>query len=820
MAIKKSELYASLWKSCDELRGSMDASQYKDYVLVLLFMKYVSDKAASNPDYDLGVPPGASFADMVAAKGKPDIGERMNKIVAALADANTELKGAMNVADFDDSDKLGKGRDKVDKLNNLIGIFERPELDFRKNRADGDDLLGDAYEYLMRHFATQSGKSKGEFYTPGEVSRVLTQVVGVAKATRADQTIYDPTCGSGSLLVKAHDEAKNATGLDLAIYGQEMDNATASLAKMNMVLHDAASAEIWQDNTLSSPHFKDKSGGLKTFDFVVANPPFSIATWRNGFNPAADDFARFPYGLPPATKGDYAFLLHILASLKSTGKAAVVLPHGPLFRGNAEASIRRELVRRGFIKGIIGLPVNLFYGTSISACVIVLDKEGAGSRKGVFMIDASRGFMKDGNKNRLRDQDIHKIVDTFSREVDIPGFAKFVPLAEIQEHDFNLNLPRYVDSSDPEDFQDVDAHLRGGIPDSDLAALSKYWEAFPSVKDSLLESAGRAGYSDLRVPAADVKSVVFSHPEFVSYSASIDGLFGEWRTAARAQLRSLANGSRPKDLIRDLSESLLARFARAGLVDGYDVYQRLMDLWSTVIQDDVYLIADSGWERAAAPRLLVAKSGDKVKETADFVVGKQRFKSDLVPSHLLVSRYFPEARDAIDALRASEIAVEQSLEQSVDEYAVEGGPLEDLIDDKRKVSKRAVTARLRDIERDADSGEEVALLRECESGLEHQTQIKELLKSAKDALDVKLAERYGRLTREDILTLVVDDKWLDQLWRDVQLELGRVSQTLTSRLIVLSSRYETPMPVMVDETSALTARVDQHLKRMGFDGHD
>src|SRR5690349_10323699 len=243
MAIKKPELYTSLWKPCDELRGGMDASQYKDYVLGLLSVKYVSDKAASQKNYLLEVPKGGSFADMVALKGDKEIGDKMNTIIAKLAE-NNELKGVIDVADWNDEDKLGKGKDMVDRLSNLVAIFDNPALDFRGNRAEGDDLLGDAYEYLMRHFATESGKSKGQFYTPAEVSRVIAKVVGVGAARDAKQTIHDPTCGSGSLLLKAHDEARGATSLDLALYGQEMDNATRALARMNMILHACPTAEI------------------------------------------------------------------------------------------------------------------------------------------------------------------------------------------------------------------------------------------------------------------------------------------------------------------------------------------------------------------------------------------------------------------------------------------------------------------------------------------------------------------------------------------------------------------------------------------------
>ena len=410
MAIKKSELYSSIWASCDELRGGMDASQYKDYVLVLLFVKYVSDKYAGQKDALIVIPKGGSFADMVALKGDKDIGNKMNIIISALAKEN-DLKGVIDLTDFNDPDKLGKGKDMQERLSNLVAIFENPALDFTKNRAEGDDLLGDAYEYLMRHFATESGKSKGQFYTPAEVSRIMAKAIGVSAAISSTTTIYDPTCGSGSLLLKAADEAK----VQITVYGQEMDNSTAGLARMNMILHNNPSAEIWKDNTLSEPHFKEPDGRLKQFDFAVANPPFSTKAWSNGIDPEHDLYGRFEDGTPPKKNGDYAFLLHLKSSLKSTGKGAIVMPHGVLFRGGAEGVIRKNLISKGYIKGIIGLPANLFYGTGIPACIIVLDKENAARRKGIFMINASQGFMKDGNKNRLRHQDIHKIVDVFTR---------------------------------------------------------------------------------------------------------------------------------------------------------------------------------------------------------------------------------------------------------------------------------------------------------------------------------------------------------------------------------------------------------------------
>jgi len=825
MPIKKSELYSSLWKSCDELRGGMDASQYKDYVLVLLFVKYVSDKYAGQKDALLDVPKGGSFADMVALKGDKEIGDKINKIIGKLAEKN-DLKGVIDVADFADPDKLGKGKEMVDRLSNLVSIFDTPALDFRGNRAEGDDILGDAYEYLMRHFATESGKSKGQFYTPAEVSRIMAKVIGLGDAKSPDQSIYDPTCGSGSLLLKAHDEAKGATGRDLAIYGQEMDNATSALAKMNMILHDCPTAEIWKDNTLSTPHFTQAKGGLKTFDFVVANPPFSTKAWSSGFNPAEDEFKRFPFGLPPAKNGDYAFLLHLMASLKSTGKGAIILPHGVLFRGGAEGTIRREIVKRGYIKGIIGLPANLFYGTGIPACIIVLDKEHAAARKGIFMIDASKGFLKDGPKNRLRAQDIHKIVDAFTRQVELSRYSRLVPLAEIEGNDFNLNLPRYIDSTEPEDVQDIDGHLRGGIPNGDIDGLDRYWQVIPGVRAALFKKADRPGYRQLKVAASDIKAAIFGHAEFTAFNASVTALFAKWKKANRPKLEGIEVGARPKALIEALSEDMLETFRRARLLDPYDVYQHLMDYWAATMQDDVYIISAGGWVEGARLRQLTPtknKDGKTVwGETHDLKVGKQRFKSDLVPAELLIARYFAAEQAAIEALAGELGTLEQRLDEITEEHGNEGGLLEEVVEgegDKQKIMAVAVEALLMAIGQDPDYAEERKALRECAALLDKQVAIRSRLKAAQAAMAAKVAAKYAKLSEDEVKTLVVDDKWLASLAAAVQGELDRVSQSLTGRVRELAERYAVPLPKLVGEVATLSGRVDEHLKKMGAVWH-
>jgi len=822
MALKKSELYASLWQSCDELRGGMDASQYKDYVLTLLFVKYVSDKYGGDPYAVITIPADGSFAAIEGLKGDKEIGDKINKIIGRLAEAN-ELKGVIDLADFNDESKLGSGKEMVDRLTNLVGIFEG--IDLRANRAEGDDLLGDAYEYLMRNFATQSGKSKGQFYTPAEVSRVLAQVVGITADTRQDQTVYDPTCGSGSLLLKVADEAPNG----LTIYGQEMDNATWALARMNMFLHDHPSAEIWRGNTLSNPHRWGEPNGLKRFDFAVANPPFSYKSWTNGVNVADDEFGRFQdYAIPPAKNGDYAFLLHILKSLKSSGKAAVILPHGVLFRGNTEADIRRKLVQQGVIKGIIGLPPNLFFGTGIPACIIVLDKEQAAARRGVFMIDASRGFMKDGNKNRLRGRDIHQIVDAFRRQTDTPGYARLVPFREIEQNDYNLNIPRYIDGSEPEDRHDLTAHLHGGIPQRDIDALAPYWRVFPALRGDLFaptERAGfrRTGYSAARLPAGQVKAAILNHPEFTTFAARTMGRFGEWRDAHAPHLYSLSADDDPKGLIRELAEDLLARFAAAELVDPYAIYQILRDYWAETMQDDVYLIIQDGWQAAGALRELREERGQKRKETPDLVVNRRKYKADLIPPPLLAARYFAAELAEIARLEAAAEAATAELSAFLEEHCVETQNLASLLaeatNEKGSVTKGGATARLKALtvnsEQETVDSEEEEALRRCLALMEGESAAGRAVSAAQKELDALLFARYDSLGEAEIKTLTVNDKWLATLAGATQAEIERVTQALATRVALLEERYSDPLPRLAAEAETLAAKVDAHLQKMG-----
>ena len=801
MAIKKSELYSSLWQSCDALRGGMDASQYKDYVLVLLFIKYVSDKYAGVPFAAITVPKGASFKDMIALKGKSDIGDQINKKIIAPLKAANKLS---EMPDFNDAGKLGSGKEMVDKLTDLISIFENKALDFSKNRAEGDDILGDAYEYLMRHFATESGKSKGQFYTPAEVSRIMAQVLGIRDAKTSNATtVYDPTCGSGSLLLKVADEARTK----LTIYGQEKDATTAGLARMNMILHDNAEAQVVQGNTLTDPKFMDK-GALRTFDYVVANPPFSDKRWSTGLDPLNDPYERFAsFGTPPAKQGDYAYLLHIVRSLKSTGKGACILPHGVLFRGNAEAEIRRNLVRKGYIAGIIGLPANLFYGTGIPACIVFVDKHDAHARKGIFMLDASGGFMKDGPKNRLRSRDVHQIVDVFTRRLDIPKYSRMVPFAEIEKNDYNLNLPRYIDSQQGEDRQDIEGHLKGGIPLADVDALQRYWEVCPNLRKTLFKP-NRPGYVDLAVDKAAIKPTIYEHPQFATFINGMNAHFASWRQRSAATLKALEAGCHPKDVIADLSENLLAHYTGQPLINGYDVYQHLMDCWVETIQDDLYLIAVDGW-KASTYRVIEQKKNKDGKVTKEVDKG---WACDLLPKPLIVARYFAAEQAAIDQLATDTEATEAQLTELEEEHSGE----EAVFSGFDKITAKAVKERLDEIGDDREARDEITVLKRWQKLDREKTALKKQLKEAEAVLDAAVYAKYPQLSGAEIKTLVVDDKWLGALDIAIHAEMDRISQGLTRRVRELAERYQMRLKQLADRMAELQVKVDGHLERMGF----
>jgi type I restriction enzyme M protein len=826
MAVKKSEIYSTLWASCDKLRGGMDASQYKDYILTLLFIKYVSDKYENELYGAIVIPPKSSFNDLVALKGNKNIGEEIDKLIARIAEANN-LTNVINNAHFNDEVKIGKGQEMVDKLTGLIAIFQRPELDFKNNHADNDDLIGDAYEYLMRNFATASGKSKGQFYTPAEVSRILAKVIGVANCKNKDATIYDPACGSGSLLIRAANEAP----FPLAIYGQEKDSSTAGLAKMNLVLHNKAEGEIAADNTFANPFYRNDQDNdqLRQFDYIVANPPFSMKNWTDGLK----EFGRFDgYGdRPPEKNGDYSWLMHIIKSMKNdTGKAAVILPHGVLFRGNAEETIRKTIIDRHLIKGIIGLPANLFYGTGIPACIIVLDKEKAKSRTGIFMIDASHGFMKDKDKNRLREQDIYKIVTTFNAMNEIEGFSRFVPVNEIIEKNaYNLNIPRYIDSTEKEDEQSIDAHLYGGIPQEDIDSIPKFWEVFPDLKNTLFKKFTK-GFCQLAINTEDVHTAIFSNPGFTNYNAKVTDAFSEWKKYADASLLHLKSTDSNKKIIEKLSQKLIEIFEPLVLLDKYDVYQVLLAYWNETMNDDVLLIIEDeqGYE--------VAKETEDISEEIKNGKNKGKYKvvgwdGKVIPQKIILAAFFSKEVVEIENKDADISQKKADFEEFVENNSDDDGFLSDYIggdkdtegkdnqnDEDSKIDLKAIVARLKELkkEKNKEKSEEFTVLATYIDKVAKIKALNKEIKTLNEKLDMQCRKRYDSLTEKEIKDLLINKKWYASLQDGIQNLYVSAANNLSKRIVELTERYECTLRELSQKEKALEDTVTEHLKEMGF----
>jgi type I restriction enzyme M protein len=804
MAVKKTELYSSLWASCDKLRGGMDASQYKDYILTLLFVKYVSDRFKGEKYADIKIPKDSSFDNMVSLIGDKNIGEKMDKVIASLAKANN-LRGVIDNAHFNDETKLGKGKEMVDKLSGLIAIFRRPELDFKSNRASDDDIIGDAYEYLMRKFATECGKSKGQFYTPAEVSRILAKVIGIDQITNRNTSVYDPACGSASLLIRAADEAP----FRVSIYGQEKDIATAGLAKMNLVLHNKADGEIaGNQNTFSDPqYFEDDEENLRRFDFIVANPPFSTKNWTDGLV----DHGRFDgYGdRPPEKNGDYAWLLHILKSLKSKGKAAVILPHGVLFRGNSEATIRQNIIDKGYIKGIIGLPANLFYGTGIPACIIVIDKEGAADRNGIFMIDASHDFIKDGNKNRLRERDIYKIVTTFRQQITESKYSRFVPIGEIRgKNDYNLNIPRYIDSTEPEDLQSIEAHLHGGIPDYDIDGMASYWSVFDDLKSTLFTPL-RDGYYQSATNKDEVRHTVYSDAQFSRYANKVDKAFTNWQNRVNDSLCGINGRTKAKKLIGDLAEVILEEFKKVTLIDKYDVYQVLLAYWQDIMADDVFIIIQDGYKAAREWENIVEIIESGKNKGEEKITG---WEGKLIPRNIITEAFFHDEQKAIEEIEALTSEKQAELDETI-ENAEDGSIINDVLKDSGCLDVSALKTKLKDESLDMEDRSVLENLLEKKKQFDEH---KKTLTNLKKILEQKVKVQYSKLKDDEILELLVNRKWYHAICDGVEALYTAISHNIANRVLELTIRYEEPLPVVAERAVEYEVKVKYHLENMGF----
>ena len=820
MAIKKSQLYSALWESCNALRGSMDASQYKDYVLIVLFVKYLSDKAGQ-PEFRLRVPEGCYFKDFVALKQDNNIGEKMNTKLEAIKELNVRQIGDLALPNFNDPTKLGSGRTMVDTLSKLIGVFENDALDFSRNRAADDDLLGDAYEYLMKNFAAESGKSKGQFYTPAEVSRVMAKVLRIDELNRAEQSIYDPTCGSGSLLLRALAEASNHR---VSICGQERDSTTAALAKLNMLLHGISNAEIKVGDTLGDPQFK-QYGMLATFDVCVANPPFSQKKWMpSGLE--NDPYNRWTSKLlPPAKCGDYAFLLHLISSMKADeGRGACILPHGVLFRGNAEYEIRKEIINKKYIKGIIGLPPNIFFGTGIPASIIIIDKKNKENRKGIFFIDAKDGFKKDGAKNRLREQDIKRIVDAWDAQQPIPHYCRMVEWDEIVTNDYNLNIPRYIQPIDNEIEQDIEAHLHGGLPAYDIDNMEAYWQACPTLKDCLFKKNGN-GYYSLNVPKDDVAASIEEDASYKAQSEAFNAVICQWRDAVKPKMLAVGQGASPKDLIVDWSEMLLSKaVGHSGLVNPYEVYDVLLNYWTDVMQDDCYMVSNDGWtypEVRAIKRKETTNKKTKETEVQETACLYDEIVCDLLPVNILLDVFFGKETDEIASLQAQidekQSEMDDMVEQNTEVFSCYFSDDDASEDDEINVKPADVKKVIKNAQKVCTPESDIKILKKWLALSDRKNELGKTLKQKRSDLTDAVVRKYASLSENEVKELVVEHKWLNSLVNSCNALMQNVTHAISSDTIRLVDRYSDTLASLSQEVSDLECDVNACLKEMGFE---
>lgn len=826
MAVKKSELYSILWEACNKLRGGVEPSRYKDYVLVLLFFKYVSDRYKGKRFAEFEVNEGRSFDDLIKAAGKSDVGEKVDIIIQKFLEDN-KLKGLLPDVSFNNPDELGKGKELVDKVSGLIKVFQNPAMDFKSNMASGDDIIGDAYEYFMMKFAQESGKSKGQFYTPSEVSRTIAKLIGIGNidiTVKRPYTLHDPAAGSGSLLIRAADEAPTRAdgSLLVDIYGQEKYSDTAGLAKMNFILHNKATGEIKAANTLSDPQYIDEFGELTKFDFIVMNPPFSDKDWTDGIKVIDDKYKRFEgYNtLPPKKNGDYAWFLHVLKALKSTGKAGIILPHGILFRGNAEETIRKEILKKKWIKGIVSLPANLFYGTGIPACIIIIDKENADERKGVFFIDASDGYKKDGDKNRLREQDIEKIVQTFNNQIEIEGYSRFVTFEEIEgKNEGNLFVSRYIRKIDNTLPQNIISHLNGGIPKFDIDSLEKLWKVSPRLKKKIFKLKDEAhDIWELNIESEAVEEIIVQDDNIIKESnKELNIKFSFWEEYAKNRLLNIDKNIVPKSLIKDLGFDILKKYKDVKILNNYNIYDILLNYWNEKLQDDVYVIKSLGYEAARDIDCVYATKKSKNAEGNEIQIeDKNKIKSfdgALIPKYIIEEEYFGEELRELSELKLQAEIIESELNEMIDEQAGDDSLFVEVLNDKGvSISKVNLQNRIKFIENKKES-EAVKLLEELLSIFNQDKNKAEYfaennsiflgyeirnangkLSKGKIALAIKLAKEDA-IVPEDL----ADEYNLLMTYQEKQNTLDEVNKTIKDKTIVLDDKVVEKYPALTVE---------------------
>ena len=806
MALKKSEIYSTLTKCTNKLRSNsgIGAESFKNYVLILLFIKYVSDRKKSGEQTVLIIPDGCSFDDIVAMKGTKTIGDKINTIIGKISEENG-LQDVINLSDHDFCDKkLGNSDESSKLISELVAAFQDEGLDFSQNRAADDDLIGDAYEFLMRNFASQAGKDKGQFYTPTEVSRLMALILGIDLDERQQISAYDPTCGSGSLLLRVRAAAKN----NVSLFGQDIDPANIELCYLNTIIHGCETADIRSGDTLNNPQHTE-NGQLSTFDYVVSNPKFSLHNWMNGAL-ADDTWGRWnnEIGVPPQNYGDFAFLLHCIKSLKRDGVCAIILPNGVLTRGGDEERLRKWLVEQHLLSGIIAFPQNTFFGTSIAGNVLVIDKKLP--QDGVFFIDGGElGYKDADSKIRLREQDIKRITDVWRARQDVPHFAHLatydkvlhegeeVPTYEIEHNKFALNLSLYVTPVDKEIHQNIEAHLHGGIPLDDIERMQKYWNACPTLKDALFMPM-REGFMQLAIDKSEISETIESNDSFQNQADVYKKTLSDWCEAVRPEMMAIEKDNDPNVIISNLGQSILDKFMPCkALVGAYDVYDQLLKYYNESMQDDLYMISNGGW----MPVLNIP-----TKRTIKWT----DLSCDLLPVDLAIKVFLKDLKTELDTQENSLVQLQEEMTSLVEENE-EDFSESDYFQGKLNEANLKKALKGTCTEKQKDLWNKYLIM----IGEEKKLKIK-----IKD-LSVKLLEKillvYKELTPESAKETIVNKRWISDISEHITREMQSVTHNISADVNSLVNRYEYTIGALNKSFNKKENAVFDHLKEMGYE---
>lgn len=805
--MNKQQLAQKLWASANDLRGKMDASEYKNYILGFLFYKFLSEHQENyfaKNNVDLSTIP-ANLMQVYITKCRRDLGYfifrddlystwtkkiaenkwRLSDVTDAISHFNENINPDQR-EDFEGvfadviltSEKLGKDlSDKEIAIKKLIGVLD--DIQITGNREY--DVFGYIYEYLIAQFAMASGKKAGEFYTPHQVSRIMAKIVADELKNRDKCDVYDPTAGSGSLLLTVSDEVNHYDHKDnIRFFGQENNSTTYNIARMNLLMRGVKPANMILRNgdTLQSdwPYGEINGEDNPLFvDCVVANPPYS-AKWNS--ERAEKDLRFKDYGIAPATKADYAFLLHSLYHLKQDGIMAIVLPHGVLFRGNEEEKIRTKLLQRRQIDTIIGLPAGIFTNTGIPTIVMILRKTV--KHNNVLFIDASQGFRKEKNTNVLRERDIKKILDTYRSRQEIAGFSHLADISEIESNGYNLNIPRYVSPISQNDSHNINAHLQGGLPNKDIDYFADFWRAFPNLKEKLF-SPLRAGFSQLNVKDDEIFETIEQDSDYSAFIAQMHQNIDKWqtelKTALLAQNEPITSGQ-ILTVFDQLEQSLFSSFKLSAFTDPYEAYQLFVDEWQNTIAPDLEKLAEFGFD--------IAKNSEE--DTA------------ILPKEFIAKRFFADELAVINNLNAQIQQTEESLKEHQSELENGLENEEDLtaIANIFKAAKsNANKAKTMFAEwltensvefSDDELTEKMQHLADIQTHSKILKTLKENLKAQQPQFEAQITAQYALLSLQEIQSLL-EEKWLTKLVADLENIAHSYSRNVASQLKTLQQRY-------------------------------